>query len=146
MFLWTRHLDLLQVRVTSPSHLTIRTASRVLCSGTVPVKISRSNSSKVSQKCSEEIENGSSVDNKTCYPQVTEGGSNPADPEETHYASPKANKRLSFKHTSRKISTFGNQDSWKCHHRWYDIPHNRRTILCNFSNASTLPGPVFHHT
>jgi hypothetical protein len=40
-----------------------------------------------------------------------EGGGNIADIEEPHYASPKANKRLSFKHTSRKISGFGNPDS-----------------------------------
>jgi len=32
------------------------------------------------------------------------------DSEDTHYASPKANKRLSFKHTSRKTSAFGSTD------------------------------------
>ncbi|XP_046445727.1 ral GTPase-activating protein subunit alpha-1-like isoform X1 [Daphnia pulex] len=40
-----------------------------------------------------------------------EGATSSADIEEPHYASPKANKRLSFKHTSRKISGFGNPDS-----------------------------------
>lgn len=39
-----------------------------------------------------------------------EGAGLSVDIEEPHYASPKANKRLSFKHTSRKISGFGNPD------------------------------------
>lgn len=79
--------------------------------------------------------------------KVSDASGNSVDPDDPHYASPKANKRLSFKHTSRKISAFGNPDSWKCH-QWSDIPHlstyyNSIYAICQM--LQHFPVHVFHH-
>lgn len=92
---------------------------------------------------------------------ASETAASSGDADDSHYASPKANKRLSFKHPSRKTSTFGNSDCWQdcCYeiisdlyqafhfetlcnlYKWFNLslfPSLSCPLLLKFFNAKTF--------